>query len=340
MTASTRPSPPSPELFFDVIKRSDDAAALKSAIEIDLFSAIGEGNLDPQALARRCQVSERGVRILCDALVVIGFLTKSKGTYALTQDSAVFLDRRSPAYVGAAVGFLTAPRSREAFDRLTDAVRKGGTALGEHGSLKPENPDWVVFARSMAPLMRMAAEKIAELLDARAGAHWRVLDIAAGHGTYGITLARHNPNAQVTAVDWRNVLEVAKENAEQAGISSRYHLLPGSAFEVDFGTGFDVVLITGFLHHFDLATNEGLLRKIYAAMVPGGRAAILEFVPDEDRVSPPTTAKFSLTMLATTPSGDAYTFSEYERILRNAGFRSAALYPIPQSSHQIVLAVK
>jgi ubiquinone/menaquinone biosynthesis C-methylase UbiE len=340
MTATTRLSPPSPELFFDVIRRSEDAAALKTAIEIDLFTAIAEGNLDPQALARRCQASERGVRILCDALVVIGFLTKSKGTYALTQDSAVFLDRRSPAYVGSATGFLTAPLLHEAFDRLTDAVRKGGTALGERGSLEPENPDWVVFARSMAPLMRMPAETIAELLDARAGANWRVLDLAASHGTYGITLARHNPNAQVTAVDWRNVLEVARENAQAAGVASRYHLLPGSAFDVDFGNGFDVVLITAFLHHFDLATNEGLLRKIHAAMVPGGRAVILEFVPDEDRVSPPTTAKFSLTMLATTPSGDAYTFSEYERILRNAGFRSAALYPIPQSPQQIVLAVK
>jgi hypothetical protein len=75
-------------------------------------------------------------------------------------------------------------------------------------------------------------------------------------------------------------------------------------------------------------------------MVSGDRVVILEFVPNEDRVSPPAAAKFSLTMLALTPSGDVYTFSEYEHLLRHAGFRSATLHPVPPSPMQIVLAVK
>lgn len=340
MAATLQPIERSPELFFDVIRRSDDAAALKTAIELDVFTAIGEGNQTAPPLADRCRASERGMRILCDVLVSIGFLTKSTDGYALTQDSAMFLDRRSPSYIGGGARFLTLPRHRQALDLLTEAVRKGGTALTEEGSLKPENPDWVEFARGMAPMMRMPAENIAELLDARAGQPWRVLDIAASHGLFGITLAQHNPNAEVTAVDWPNVLEVARENARQAGVASRYHLRPGSALEMDFGVGFDVVLVTNFLHHFDLETNEALLRKLHAALVPGGRALILEFVPDEERVSPPAAAKFSLTMLATTPSGDAYTFSEYEKILRNAGFRSAKMYPTPSESEHIILAVK
>jgi len=340
VSATSQPIRPSPELFFDVIRRSDDVAALKTAIELDVFTAIGEGNRTAPVLASRCQASERGMRILCDVLVQIGFLTKSKDGYALTQDSATFLDRRSPSYIGDGARFLTLPGHQQALDLLTEAVRKGGTALSEEGSLKPENQDWVEFARSMAPLTRMAADSIAELLNARAGQPWRVLDIAASHGLFGIKLAQHNPNAEITAVDWPNVLEVAKENARQAGVASRYHLRPGSALEMDFGGGFDVVLITNFLHHFDLQTNEALLRKFHAALVPGGRAVILEFIPDEDRVSPPAAAKFSLTMLATTPSGDAYTFSEYERILRSSGFHSAKMYPIPSDPQQIILAVK
>ena len=185
----------------------------------------------------------------------------------------------------------------------------------------------------------MPAESIAELLGAKNGKPWKVLDIAAGHGTYGITIARHNPNAQITALDWPNVLEVAKENAQKAGVAARYHLLPGSAFDIEFGTGYDLVLITGFMHHFDVATGEKLLRKVHAALAPGGQAVILDFVPNEDRVTPPSAAKFSLTMLATTPSGDAYTFAEYERMLRNAGFRSAVLHTLP-SPQQVVLGVK
>lgn len=340
MSATRRSISPSPELFFDVIRRSDDAAALKAAIELDLFTAIGEGNQRIPALANRCQASERGMRILCDVLVLMGFLTKNKNVYALTQDSALLLDRGSPSYIGDAARFLTLPRHQQALNLLTEAVRKGGTALGEEGSLKPENPDWVEFARSMAPTTRVPADTIAELLKAGSGQPWWILDIAASHGIFGITLAQHNSNAEITAVDWPNVLEVAKENAEKAGVGSRYHLHPGSALEMEFGSGFDVVLITNFLHHFDLQTNERLLRKFHAALVPGGRAAILEFIPDEDRVSPAAAAKFSLTMLATTPSGDAYTFSEYEKILRRAGFRSAKMYPIPSDPQQIILAVK
>jgi 2-polyprenyl-3-methyl-5-hydroxy-6-metoxy-1,4-benzoquinol methylase len=339
---STRPqaSHPTPDLFFDVIHRSTDTAALKAAIELDVFTAIAEGQQTPAALAKRCQASERGMRILCDALVIIGFLTKEDGRYALTPDSAMFLDRHSKAYLGSVTRFMTTEAIRQAFDQLTKAVRKGGTALGEHGSLEPENPFWVEFARSMAPMMRMDAEMIAGLLRADAGMPWKVLDIAAGHGTYGITIARHNPQAQITALDWSNVLEVAKENAELAGVASRYRLLPGNAFEVEFGTGFDVVLVTGFLHHFDVPTCESLLHKVHAALVPGGRVLILDFVPNEDRVSPPMAAKFSLMMLATTPSGDAYTVSQYERMLRNSGFQSAELLAIPPSRQQVVLARK
>jgi SAM-dependent methyltransferase len=331
---------PSPELFFDVIRRSNDAAALKTAVELDLFTAIAEGNRTSAALAGRCQASEKGMRILCDALVIIGFLNKTDGRYTLTPDSAAFLDRRSPAFVGTAVGFLTTPLTRQGFEQLAEAVRKGGTALPDQSALGPEHPIWVEFARGMAPLMRLPAGAIAAVLKAHEGQAWRVLDIAAGHGVFGITIAEQNRNAQITAVDWANVLEVAWENAQQAGVAARYRRLPGSAFEVDYGSGFDIALLTNFLHHFDVPTCEGLLRKVYAALVPGGRAVVLDFIPNPDRVSPPAAAKFSLSMLALTPGGDAYTFPEYERMLRSAGFGSATLHPIPPSPQQMVVALK
>ena len=144
----------------------------------------------------------------------------------------------------------------------------------------------------------------------------RVLDIAAGHGLFGIEVARQNPNAHIVALDWPMVLEVATENAAKAGVSSRYELLPGSAFDVDYGGPYDVVLLTNFLHHFDAGTNTGLLRKIYDACAPGAVVATLEFVPNDDRVSPPPAAAFSLVMLASTATGDAYTFRELEEMYR------------------------
>ena len=104
------------------------------------------------------------------------------------------------------------------------------------------------------------------------------------------------------------MLEVAKENAREAEVSDRFTPRPGSAFDVDWGTGHAVVLLTNFLHHFDPKECETLLRRTRAALAPGGRAVVVEFVPDESRVSPPEAAVFSLTMLASTPAGDAYTF--------------------------------
>ena len=331
---------PSPILFFETINAYQRSAALKAAIELDLFTAVAEGTRTTEELARRCGASQRGMRILCDYMTVIGFLTKDGKRYGLTVDSDTFLNRRSPSCLATAVKFLTSPLLTENFKDLAAAVRKGGTVSDEQGTLAPEHPIWVEFASAMAPMMALPAESIAKLLDARSGAKWKVLDIAAGHGLFGITLARHNPNAEVFALDWPNVLEVARENARAAGVDGRCRTIPGSAFEADFGSSYDIVLITNFLHHFDPPNCVRLLRKVHAALVERGRAVTLEFVPDEDRVSPPMAAAFSLTMLATTPSGDAYTFSEYERMFRDAGFSGSELHELPPSAHRLIISTK
>ncbi|MBV9453867.1 MAG: methyltransferase domain-containing protein [Rubrobacter sp.] len=331
---------PSPELFFETMNAYQRTAALKAAIELDLFTAIGEGAHTAEALAQRCETSVRGIRILCDYLVVIGFLTKDENHYNLTPDSAAFLDRSSPSYIATATSFLASPMLMEGFNDLATVVRKGGTVIGEEGSLEPEHPMWVEFARAMAPLMTLPAELIAKLVGADSGQKWKVLDIAAGHGLFGITLAKHNPNAEIVALDWPNVLEVAKENAQAAEVADRYTVIPGSAFEVDYGSGYDLVLLTNFLHHFDPETCEQLLRKVYASLETGGRAVSFEFVPNEDRVSPPVAASFSLMMLGTTPSGDAYTFAELDRMFRNTGFSSSELHPLPPTFQQVVISHK
>jgi hypothetical protein len=136
------------------------------------------------------------------------------------------------------------------------------------------------------------------------------------------------------------VLEVARENAQAAGVGDRHHLLPGSAFEVDFGGPYDLVLLTNFLHHFDVPTCEGLLRKIRASLAEGGVVATLEFVPNEDRVSPPGSAGFALVMLASTPKGDAYTFAELDAMFRNAGYSGSEIHTLEPSPQSLVVSRK
>jgi 2-polyprenyl-3-methyl-5-hydroxy-6-metoxy-1,4-benzoquinol methylase len=265
-------------------------------------------------------------------------LIKKGIQYALAPDSSLFLSRHSPAYIGGAIEFLLTPRLREGHARLTEAVRRGSTALGE-GALERENPDWVKFARAMMPLMHMPAEIMAAELRKGGEAH-KVLDIAAGHGIFGISVAKQNSTATIYAADWKNVLEVASKNAQAMGVADRYHLLPGSAFEIDFGRGYDLVLITNFLHHFDPPTCTSFMRKVHAALQPGGRAAIAELVPNPDRVTPPTAAAFSMMMLATTPAGDAYTFAELESISTTAGFARVELAPQEIGLDRLVIAYR
>jgi ubiquinone/menaquinone biosynthesis C-methylase UbiE len=325
MATAMPPQQPTPERFFNAMNAHHQTEALKTAVELEVFTAIAEGNTTAATIAKRCQAAERGVRMLCDFLTIHGFLTKDGIDFGLAPDTAVFLSRKSPAYLGGVMEFMLSPRSREAFTHLTTAVRCGGTALGE-GSVAAENPEWVTFARAMMPLTRMPAQMMAAELRKDGEAH-KVLDIAAGHGMYGIGVAKENPAAQVYAADWKNVLEVAQANAQAMGVGERYHLIPGDAFKTDFGSDYDLVLIPNFLHHFDVSSCTAFLKKVRSVLKPNGRAAILEFIPNDDRVSPPTAAAFSMIMLANTPSGDAYTFAEIESMGKNAGFARTELSP-------------
>src|SRR5262245_54933702 len=155
---------PSPALIFDTFSYYQRTQALKTGIELEVFTAIAEGNTSAQTIAARCGASERGTRILCDFLVICGFLTKDNGAYGLTPDSAMLLDKRSPAYMGTVSEFILSDHLTANFDHLTEAVRKGGTA-GDTQPLEPNHPMWVKFARAMAPMMAMPSQLLARLVD-------------------------------------------------------------------------------------------------------------------------------------------------------------------------------
>jgi 2-polyprenyl-3-methyl-5-hydroxy-6-metoxy-1,4-benzoquinol methylase len=331
---------PSPALFFDTISAYHRTEALRAAIELDLFSQVAAGSKTATELASVCQAAPRGIRILADFLTILGFLEKHGDRYELTADTKVFLDRRSPAYVGGAVSFLLEPGMKESFAKLTAAVRRGGTAISDEGTVSHDNPIWVAFARAMGPMMQMPAKLLAGLVGGDTGQPLRVLDVAAGHGLFGIAVAEHYRQAHVTALDWPNVLAVAAENARRAGVAERHELRPGSAFDVDWGGPYDIVLLTNFLHHFDEPTCERLAAKAHAALAPGGRALTLEFIPEPDRITPPSTATFALVMLATTAHGDAYTFAEYQGIFARAGFVRNEFHPLPPTTQQAVVSYK
>lgn len=304
--------------------------ALRAAINLNLFTRIGEGHDRAASLAQACNASTRGTEILADFLTVAGLLLKSDGRYSLSPEAAAFLDRRSPACIASAVDFWGMEWQLAAAGNLTESVRRGGAPQVIH-----DPKVWVTFARAMAPMMRMPAQYVAEhLVGANLDQGGSVLDIAGGHGLYGIAIAQRCPAVQVTLVDAEQVGVVAKENAAAAGVAARYQVrggsaLPGSKGEVNFGSGHKLILVTNFLHHFGPPTIEAFLKKCRAALAPRGRLLALDFVPNPDRVSPPFPAAFSLTMLADTAEGRAYTETEYRGFFTAAGFSSLERHDLP-----------
>ena len=340
MATPSQTGKPTPERIFSTLNAYQQSEALKAAINLDIFTKIGEGAEEAPALAKAIGASERGTRILADYMTVQGFLAKEGTHYKLTPESAIFLDKRSPAYMGGMAGFLGAPHHRENFGNLTEIVRKGATIAGEGSNLAPHDEFWVAFARSMGGMATPAAQFIAGLIGSAEGKPVKVLDIAAGHGMYGLSIARMNPNAQIVALDWPNVLAVAEENAKKFGVGNRWSKITGSAFEADYGEGYDYILLTNILHHFDHDGNVKLMKRVYAALKPGGKALTLEFVPNPDRVSPPVPAAFSLVMLANTDAGDAYTFAELDKIFSEAGFSRTVAHPIPEMPQTVLVSEK
>ena len=327
---------PDPGVIFAELRAFERSAALKGAIDLEVFTHIDDGATTPQEIATKTSASERGVRILCDFLTMAGHLTKFGDSYGLTTNSQLFLSKRSPAYIGSISDFLAGDQSRDALWQVAAAVRKGGSVTDD--ALAPDSPMWAVFARAMAPMIRVfAGAAIPRLVSG--DVPMKVLDIAAGHGVWGITVLEQNPSAEVTGQDWPTVLEVARENAQKAGVADRYHILPGSAFEVDFGIGWDLILEPNFAHHVDQATNIKLFRKIASSLKPGGRIAVIDFIPNDDRVSPPMAAGFALTMLTATPKGDVYTFAEYDRMLGEAGFHDVKLVDLTPMPQRLITAV-
>src|SRR5579862_8954223 len=331
--------PPAPTLIAATLSAFERTAVLCAAIELDVFTAIGQGADTAPVLAARCAAAERGMRVLLDCLAVLGLLEKTDNRYRLTAETAAFLDRRSTSYIGALARFAASPEKVGRYLAEPAAwVRSGGTP--EEANTAPENPVWVDYAKGMGPLSARTAEGMADLLRGWDLPARSVLDVAAGHGLYGIAVAQRYPEAQIVALDWAAVLEVAVANAAEAGLGERYRTRAGDAFAIDLGTGYDLVLVPNFLHHFSTKTCIAFLHRVTHALAPQGAVAIVEYMPNEDRISPPVAAWFALTMLTNTPEGNAYTAGELEAMCGEAGLAPQHCVPVPASPQSLLVAVK
>ncbi len=315
------PRPPDP--IFEALTGYRVAAAMRSALELDYFSAVAEGRATAAAVAASRGGTERSARILLDAVAaaVPSALRKKGARYALTPLARKFLVRSSPAFLGPLAGLVGHSAMWDAYRELTAAVRAGTSVMGRNAHA-PGQEFWEEFARATAHDAGPKARAVLRALG-RLPRGCEVLDLACGSGTYGAAFARAVPGARVTLFDQPHVLAVTRKL-----VDAPVRYLAGDLFATPFGGPYDVVVASHVFHHFDRGECLRLARKVAGALKPGGRLAIQEFVPDEGRARKALPILFALTMLVWTRSGDAYTLSDYRGWLRVAGLANVVYRPL------------
>ncbi|MCS6866831.1 MAG: methyltransferase dimerization domain-containing protein [Gemmataceae bacterium] len=313
---------------------------IEAAVKLGLFDALADGEKSADDLAELTKTSVRGVRILLNGLVGLQLLTHPKpGHYQLTPEAEEFLVRGRPTYLG---GFFTHTSTHilPKWLQLTEIVRTGKPAQavnveGEGAAFFQQ------FVEDIFPLSRQAALGLADYLQlAAATSLVSVLDVAAGSGVWGVTLAEKSPQVRVTAVDWEAVLPVTKRVADRHGVGDRFTYVAGDLATADFGTGHHVATLGHILHSEGIERSKALLKKTYAALAPGGTIAIAEWLVHDDRNGPPPALLFAVNMLVNTERGDTFSFGEISRWLTAAGFTQPRLLEDLPCPSPLIVATK
>lgn len=314
-----------PQHLMQMIQGAQVTALISAGVELGIFAAVAKGARTTQQIADAIKAPARSTAVVLDGLAVVGLLAKKGTSYENTPLSDEHLVPGKPMYMGDITGIFGSPTMWVGHQRLAEAVRNDGTVLPEHGET-PKHPFWEAFAKSSASMAFPTAQAISGVL-----ADWiakkpkvRAIDIAAGSGIYGLTLAK-NPNVDVTLLDWPNVLVETKKWAERLGAdASRVHYIEGNLFEVDYRGPYDLAVLSHVYHHFDEATCMSLTKKVAAAVAPGGRIVVNDFVYDESLTNP-MAALFRTTMLVWTRKGTTYSEADYRRWMTEAGLSVVAV---------------
>ncbi len=302
-----------PDEFQQQVRGFQPSRILLTAIELDIFSEVGDGRTS-DAIAAELGTAPRATAMLLDALVALGALSKQDGSYRNTPLSSRYLAAGAPDDARAALGHTAHLWPR--WSTLTDCVRKGTSVT--YTEMVDRSDDWTTTF--IAAMHRNAAARAPLVVKTvAADSARRMLDIGGGSGAYSIAFARANPKLHAEIFDLPTVLPIARGHIEEAGLADRISTRTGDLREDDLGSGYDLILLSAICHMLGPDGNQSLLQRCFSALAPGGQVVIQDFILEPDRTSPRSAALFALNMLVGTPAGGTYTAGEYQEWLRQAG---------------------
>lgn len=312
------------------------ARVLMAANRLGFFNALGEENLTAEELAQRCGTHPRGTTRLLNACVALGLLTKEGSRYHNTPAALELLVKGRPTYMGDAINH--ADWLWRVWTHLDEVVRTD----------KPVSPPWQAtgdlpvhydFIMAMHNRALRAGPLLAEALDL--SGRRQLFDAGGGPGTYSIFLAKRYPGLRAIVFDLPETIEIARKIIAEAGLSDRITTQPGDYFRDDFSQENDVVLFSAIFHSMGHERARLLLKKAYAALVPGGLVVVHEGLIDPEGTSPLPAVLFSLNMLVNTREGHSYSGPEVGSLLEKAGFVQPQVKPLPSPARtSLVIAVK
>ncbi|WP_303674145.1 class I SAM-dependent methyltransferase [Vampirovibrio chlorellavorus] len=310
---------------------------LFTAIDLDVFSSIARGDNQLETLQARLGLNERGLRLLLNGLVGIGFLkVAAGGVYSLPEDVAHFLVKPEATYIGGMVHHCK--WLYENWSMLTDAV-SSGQPVGGAQSLAQLEIYFSELVKGLYVSNYPTAQKLAEILEiGSAYRNLEVLDVAGGSAVWSIALLEKDAGSQATVLDFPSVTHVAESYVEQHGLSDRFRYWPGDLEAMDLnGARFDIVVMAHICHMLGPTASQKAFQRLKKVLKPGGRLVVVDFVPDDQRSQKGWPLIFGVNMLITTPEGDVFTGDEYTQWLQAAGFESITLQDI-DSDVTVVIA--
>jgi len=319
-----------PDNLMEMIDGFRESRVLLTAIELDLFTAVGDGATASQ-VASRLGADERATEMLLNALVALEMLGKRDGAFSNTPRAARHFVRGSPHDVRLAMMHTVNLWSR--WGALTECVRAGTSV--SYRQMEERGEDWT--AAFIAAMHYNAAARAPMVVQAVgvSGVN-RMLDVGGGSGAYSIAFAQASETLQSEILDLPAVLAIAQRHIEDAGLAGRIKTRAGDLRSDSFGSGCDLVFISAICHMLDPEENRALFRKSFRALAPGGRVVVQDFILEPDKTAPRTAALFSLNMLTGTRAGASYSEPEYRTWLAQTGFTGIRHVPLPGPTGLII----
>lgn len=310
-----------PDELLERLNAFRESRLLLTALELDLFTALDQP-AGAAAVAARLGTDARATEMLLNALTATGVLTKRDGLYQNTETAARCLSSASPS--SARTALLHIAHLWRNWSRLTDCVRRGASPRAPRRRSRAETEAFIA-------MMHYNAEARAPMVVEAVGAQGlrRMLDLGGGSGAYAIAFAQAAPELEADILDQPAVLRLARRHIRAAGLGARVKTRPGDLRQPSYGENYDLVFISAICHMLSPEENRAMLRKSFAALNPGGRVVIQDFILEADKVSPRAGALFSLNMLVNTRAGASYSEPEYVAWLQEAGFRDIQRRDLP-----------